>query len=63
MKKNHFFGNLKKEFNQIIWPTKNEVVKKTTLVVAISFLLTILIFALDSLYTYGLGEFLINLMK
>ena len=42
---------------------KNEVVKKTTLVVAISFLLTILIFALDSLYTYGLGEFLINLMK
>lgn len=58
-----FFGNLKKEFNQVIWPTKDEVVKKTCLVLVISFVLTILIFALDSLYTYGLGEFLINLIK
>lgn len=63
MKKKHFFGDIKKEFNQIIWPTKDDVIKKTTLVIAISFVLTILIFALDSLYTYGLGEFLTNLMK
>lgn len=59
----NFFKNVKKEFNQVIWPTKDDVIKKTSVVVVISFILTLLIFALDSLYTYGLGEFLTNLVK
>lgn len=63
MKKTNFFGNLKKEFNQVIWPTRDEVAKKTTLVVVVSFVLTLLIFALDALYTYGLDEFLKILIK
>lgn len=62
MKIKNFFGNLKKEFNQVIWPTKEDVTKKTLLVLVISFVLTILIFALDTLYTYGLGEFLTKFM-
>ena len=62
MKIKNFFGNLKKEFNQVIWPTRDEVIKKTALVLVISFVLTILIFALDTLYTYGLGEFLTKFM-
>ena len=59
----NFFKNVKKEFNQVIWPTKDDVIKKTSVVVVISFILTLLIFALDTLYTYGLGEFLTNLVK
>ena len=60
---NNFFKNVKKEFNQVIWPTKDDVIKKTSVVVVISFILTLLIFALDTLYTYGLGEFITNLVK
>lgn len=59
----NFFKNVKKEFNQVIWPTKDDVIKKTSVVVVISFILTLLIFALDTLYTYGLGEFITNLVK
>ncbi|MCQ2910551.1 MAG: preprotein translocase subunit SecE [Clostridia bacterium] len=61
MKLKNFFGNLKKEFNQVIWPTKEDVTKKTALVLVISFVLTLLILGLDTLYQYGLHDFLANL--
>ncbi len=44
---NKFFKELQKEYNQIIWPTRNETVKKTILVIALSAFLTLLIFVFD----------------
>jgi len=51
-----FLKDLKKEMNLIIWPSKEEVVKKTYLVVGLSFALTIFIFALDAAYSFILNE-------
>lgn len=62
MRKTSFFKDLKREYKQIVWPKKNEVVRKTTLVIVISFLLTLLIFGLDTLYGYGLSDLLEKFM-
>lgn len=61
MKKMNFFKEIKKEWKQIIWPKKDEVIRKTSLVIVVSFVLTLLIFALDLVYGLALEE-LVRLM-
>ena len=62
MGKKSFLKELKNECKQIVWPKKDEVIKKTSLVLLISFVLTLLIFALDSVYSIALNEFLESFM-
>ncbi len=47
-KKNSFFSGVKKEWNRIIWPTRDDLVKQTSLVVIISILMGVIITVIDS---------------
>lgn len=62
MKKTNFFKELKNEYQQVIWPKGTEVKTKTLLVLGISVALTLLIFALDSVYSFGINEFIKGIM-
>ncbi|MGN0298510.1 MAG: preprotein translocase subunit SecE [Lachnospiraceae bacterium] len=53
---------LKIEFNKIIWPSKEELGKKTLVVIVCSTVLTVIIAVIDMLSKYGV-DFLINLVK
>jgi len=57
-KKNSFFTGLKAEFNKVIWPTKDTVVKQTTAVVVVSVILGIVISLLDMGIIFGIKEIL-----
>ncbi|HAU85179.1 MAG TPA: preprotein translocase subunit SecE [Lachnospiraceae bacterium] len=46
-KKNSFFAGLKAEFNKVIWPSKDTIVKQSTAVVVVSIILGIVISLLD----------------
>ncbi|MCR5099961.1 MAG: preprotein translocase subunit SecE [Butyrivibrio sp.] len=48
-----FFDGVKAEFNKIIWPNKDSIVKQTTAVVIISVISGALIAVLD--YAFGAG--------
>ena len=50
---------LKIEFKKIIWPSKEELGKQTTVVIVISAILTFIIAVLDMLVKYGV-EFLVK---
>ncbi len=49
---------LKAEFNRIIWPDKNTVVKETTAVVVVTVILGIIIALLDLIIKTGLDKIL-----
>ncbi|OGO86801.1 MAG: preprotein translocase subunit SecE [Clostridiales bacterium GWE2_32_10] len=49
-KKGSFFKNFKNEFNKIVWPSKEQVIKKTIVVLIISLVLMALVYGLDTLF-------------
>lgn len=57
-KKNSFFAGLKAEFNKVIWPTKETIVKQTTAVVVVSIILGVVISLLDMGIIFGVKEIL-----
>ena len=50
-----FFTGVKAEFKKIIWPTKNDIIKQTTAVVAVSIVTCALIAVLDYAFEYGMN--------
>lgn len=46
------FKNLKIEFNKIIWPTQDELIKQTAATVIVSVILGAIIFGLDKLIVW-----------
>ena len=56
--KKSFFKGLKAEFKKIIWPDKNTIVKESGVVLVITVLLGLVIFAVDLLVKLGLGAIL-----
>ncbi len=54
-KKPSFFKGVRKEFKKVTWPSKDLVAKQTTVVVAITVVLGILIALLDSIIIEGVG--------
>lgn len=58
--KKSWFDGLKAEFKKIIWPSKQDLTKQTTAVVAVSIVLGIIIALLDFIIQYGV-DFLVNL--
>ena len=48
-----FFEGVKAEFNKIIWPNKDDIIKQTTAVVVISVISGAVIAVLD--YAFGAG--------
>ena len=55
-----FFKGLKAEYNKIVWPDRNEVLKQSVAVVCISIVLGAIIAVLDFLMQYGV-DFLTSL--
>ncbi|MCI8342518.1 MAG: preprotein translocase subunit SecE [Firmicutes bacterium] len=45
----------KAEFKKIIWPKKDEVVKKTATVVVTSLVIGVIIFCMDTVYNAGVS--------
>jgi preprotein translocase subunit SecE len=54
------FAGLKAEFNKIIWPDKESLVRQTTAVVITSVVVGLIIALLDYVIQYGV-DFLVNL--
>lgn len=52
--KSSFFTNLKSEFRKCTWPKKEELVKQSALVIAVSVILGVVIAGIDWLIRYGL---------
>ncbi len=51
----NFTKGLKTEYNKIVFPTKQDVVKETVSTIVVSFLIGLLIAGLDLLMKTGLG--------
>ena len=49
---------LKTEFNKIIWPNKDDLVKQTVAVTVVSVILGALITVIDSVVQYGINFFI-----
>ena len=49
---------LKAEFNKIIWPNKDDLVKQTVAVTFVSVILGALITVIDSVVQYGINFFI-----
>ena len=47
-KKESFFDGVKKEWNKIIWPTRDDLVKQTAVVVFVSIIMGAIITVADS---------------
>lgn len=52
-----FINGVKAEFNKIMWPSRDDIIKQTTSVVAIS----LIVGALIAVFDYGFG-YLVNLI-
>lgn len=50
-----FFKGLKTEYNKIIFPTRQDIIKETTATIVVSLLVGALIAALDLIMKTGLG--------
>lgn len=53
---NSWFGAHKAEFKKIVWPTRQEVVKETIIVLVLCFVLGAIIFGLDTGLNFGYDE-------
>lgn len=50
-----FIKGVKSEFNKIIWPNKDTLLKQTAAVLSISVALGVIIGLIDLLFKYGFG--------
>jgi preprotein translocase, secE subunit len=57
-----FFKGVKAEYNKIIWPNKDDLIKQTIAVITVSLILGLLIVSMDWLIRNGL-EFLQQIMN
>ncbi|MDR1065810.1 MAG: preprotein translocase subunit SecE [Clostridiales bacterium] len=52
-----FFKEVKGEYNKVIWPSRQELVKQTVTVMLTSIIIGAVIVAYDSLFGFGMGAF------
>jgi preprotein translocase subunit SecE len=50
-----YIKNVYYEMRKVTWPTRNEVTNSTIVVVVISMIIAVIIFALDTIFTTLLG--------
>ena len=53
-----FFKEVKSEMKKVVWPSKNQVVRSTFIVIAAVVVIGILIWVLDILFQLGLSKFI-----
>ena len=47
-----FFKSIKGEFKKIVWPSKGNVIKNTSVVIAYCILIGVIVYLLDMLFTW-----------
>ncbi len=52
-----YFKGVRTEFGKITWPEKNQVIVETSFVVAIVFIFTVFIYAVDIIFNALLSKF------
>lgn len=57
------FKEFRGEFKKIIWPSRSELVKKTVTVVITSLSFGLLVFAMDTVFSFGYTTFIDLLTK
>jgi preprotein translocase subunit SecE len=57
-KKKSFFKSVKSEFSRIIWPTKDNVIKESSVVLIVTVVLGLIIAGIDFLIQIGLDAIL-----
>ena len=55
-----FFKSTKSEFKKVTWPTKKQLLNNTMIVIAALVLIGLIIFGLDTLFTFLAGKFFIR---
>ncbi len=50
MNNKKFFNNFMTEFRKITWPTKQQVIRKTIVVLIVSIILGLIVFGFDTIY-------------
>lgn len=50
-----FFGGVKAEFSKIIFPNQEDLKKSTIVVLIASFIISLLILIIDTVFKFGLG--------
>lgn len=62
MKEKHenegWFSGISEEFQKVIWPTRNVLIKETINVIFTCILIGIIIVAMDTVYTIGFNAFI-----
>ncbi len=48
-----YFKGLKSEYNKIIFPSQNDIIRDSTIVIIFSVVIGLIIFLLDSIITFG----------
>ncbi len=56
-----FFAKHKAEFKKIKWPTRQELLKETVVVIIISLAVGVVIYGIDTILQFGFGK-LINIL-
>ena len=51
-----YFREVKSEMKKVVWPTKNQVVKNTLIVLAVVAIFGVIIYGLDLLFGWGISE-------
>ena len=54
MKAVEFFGEVKREMAKVTWPTKNETVKATIMVLVMAVIAALFFFVVDQVMAYGI---------
>lgn len=60
--KKHFVKDFKSELKKVIWPTKNQLINNTMIVIAMVIVITAIVFVLDLAFEAG-NKYGINKMK
>ncbi|MBE7053950.1 MAG: preprotein translocase subunit SecE [Ruminococcaceae bacterium] len=53
-----FFREVKSELKKVVWPTRKQVINNALIVLAIVIIVGVLIYALDTIFQFGLFNFL-----
>ena len=51
-----FFKEVKSEMKKVVWPTKKQVLKNTLIVIAAVVIIGLVIWGLDTLFSFGLTK-------
>ena len=53
-----FFREVKSELKKVVWPTRKQVINNALIVFAIVIIVGVIIYALDTIFQFGLFNFL-----